>query len=133
MHRTLKRQAIKPVQRTCVAHQQSFEALRKEYSTERPHETLNQTTPGSRYTPSRREYHRRMPPIEYPGHFLVRKVTTAWTIRFQRRLIYLADSLVDQPIGLEETDDGSWMIRFNTVLVGTMDARRWYRARVTPQ
>ena len=41
----------------------------------------------------------------------------------QRRLIYLANSLVDQPIGLEETDDGIWTIYFNTVLIGTMDER----------
>jgi hypothetical protein len=26
--------------------------------------------------------------------------------RFQKRLLYLANSLVDQPIGLNETDDG---------------------------
>jgi transposase InsO family protein len=123
MHRTLKRQAIKPVQRTCAAQQQSFDAFRQEYNTERPHETLNQETPGSRYTSSPRAYRRRLPPIEYPRHFLVKKVTTAGTIRFQRRLIYLANSLVDQPIGLEETDDGIWAIYFNTVLIGTMDER----------
>jgi transposase InsO family protein len=123
MHRTLKRQAIKPVQCTCAAQQLSFDAFRTEYNTERPHETLNQETPASRYSVSRREYRRRLPPIEYPGHFLVKKVTTAGTFRFQHRLIYLANSLVDQSIGLEETDDGLWAIYFNTVLIGTMDER----------
>ena len=58
-----------------------------------------------------------------PGHFLVKKVATVVTFRFQHRLIYLANALVDQHIGLEETDDGIWSIYFNTVLLGTMDER----------
>lgn len=123
MHRTLKRQAVKPVQSTCARQQRRFDAFRAEYNTERPHEALEQATPASRYTSSPRPYCHRLPPITYPGHFLVKKVTTGGTIRFQRRLIYLANSLVDQPIGLEETDDGIWTIDFNTVLIGMIDER----------
>lgn len=123
MHRTLKRQAVKPVQATCAKQQRQFDHFRHEYNSERPHEALGQATPGSRFAASPRPYARRLPPIAYPGHFLVKKVTTGGTIRFQRRLIYLANSLVDQPIGLEETEDGIWRIYFNTVLIGTMDER----------
>jgi hypothetical protein len=32
-------------------------------------------------------------------------------------------ALVDQRIGLEETDDGVWSIQFNTVLLATLDER----------
>ena len=53
----------------------------------------------------------------------MKKVTDAGTFRFQRRLLYLANALVDQPIGLEETNDGGWSIYFNTVLIATMDER----------
>lgn len=35
----------------------------------------------------------------------------------------MADSLVDQHIGLEETDDGLWSIYFNTVSLLTLDER----------
>ncbi len=42
MHRTLKRQAIKPVRATCLAQQRNFDACRHEYNEERPHERLNQ-------------------------------------------------------------------------------------------
>jgi hypothetical protein len=31
--------------------------------------------------------------------------------------------MVDQHIGLEETGDGIWAIRFNTVLLATFDER----------
>lgn len=123
MHRTMKRRAIKPVQRTCAAQQQQFEAFRIEYNTERPHEALGQETPASRYVASVRPYPARLPVPEYPRHFLVKHVTDAGTFRFQQHLLYLANALVDQWIGLEETDDGVWSIYFNTVLLATLDER----------
>lgn len=123
MHRTLKRQAVRPVRRTCAAQQRAFDAFRQEYNTVRPHERLGQRTPASRYTVSPRPYPPRLPPLEYPGHFLVKKVTTGGTFRLHRRLLYLANALTDQSIGLEETDDGVWAIYFNTVLLATVDER----------
>jgi putative transposase len=123
MHRTMKRRAIKPVQRTCAAQQRQFDAFQLEYNTERPHEALGQATPASRYTTSMRAYPARLPVPEYPGHFVVKHVTDAGTFRFQQHLLYLANALVDQWIGLEETDDGVWSIYFNSILLATLDER----------
>lgn len=123
MHRTLKRQAIKPVRGSCVAQQRNFDAFREEYNRERPHERLQQQTPASQYTASPRSYPERLPALEYPRHFLVKKITTGGTFRFQHKLLYLANAMVDQHIGLEETDDGIWAIHFNTVLLATFDER----------
>jgi putative transposase len=123
MHRTLKRQAIKPVRASCPAQQRNFDAFQREYNDERPHERLNQQTPASQYVPSPRAYPERLPAVEYPAHFQVKKITTAGTFRFQNKLLYLANALVDQPIGLEETDDGIWAIYLNTVLLATLDER----------
>jgi transposase InsO family protein len=123
MHRTLKRQAIKPVRASCVAQQRNFDAFQREYNTERPHERLNQETPASQYRLSRRPYPERLPPLEYPAHFLVKKITTGGTFRFRNRLLYLASAMVDQHIGLEETNDGIWSIHFNSVLLATFDER----------
>lgn len=119
----MKRRAIKPVQRTCAGQQKQFDAFQLEYNTERPHEALGQETPASCYRASPREYPTRLPQPEYPGHFLVKRVTDAGTFRFQHRLLYIANALVDQWIGLEETDDGVWGIHFNQVLLATLDGR----------
>ncbi|MEO7359585.1 MAG: integrase core domain-containing protein [Gemmatimonadaceae bacterium] len=100
MHRTLKRQAIKPVARTCAGQQKPFDAFRTEYNTVRPHEWLNQDTPASHYIDSRRPYPTRLRPLEYPGHFVVKKITTGGAFRFNHKLLYIADSLVDHRIGL---------------------------------
>ncbi|HEX6598035.1 MAG TPA: hypothetical protein VF034_01855 [Gemmatimonadaceae bacterium] len=61
--------------------------------------------------------------LEHPRHFVVKKITTGGTFRFQGRLLYLANAMVDQPIGLEETDDGIWAIYFSTILLATFDER----------
>ncbi len=123
MHRTLKREALKPVRGSCAAQQRNFDAFRREYNTERPHEYLGQETPASQYLASPRPYPDRLPTPEYPGHFVVKKITTGGTFRFRTRLLYLANAMVDQHIGLEETDDGIWAIHFNTVLLATFDER----------
>jgi len=108
MHRTLKRQATRPVARTCSAQQRVFDAFRTEYNEIRPHEFLEMATPASRYSVSPRPYPTRAPALEYPGHFLVKKVTTGGTFRLHHKLLYIANALVDQHIGLEDTDDGIW-------------------------
>jgi putative transposase len=123
MHRTLKRQAIQPVRRSCAAQQRNFDSFQHEFNTERPHERLGQQTPASQYRHSPRPYPERLPPLEYPAHYIVKKITTGGTFRFQTRLLYLSNAMVDQHIGLEETDDGLWTIFFNGFLLATFDER----------
>jgi len=123
MHRTLKRHVTRPVRRTPTAQQRAFDEFRSEYNALRPHEWLNQDTPSSRYRSSPRPFPNRLPPLEYPEHFVVKKITTGGTFRFRHRLLYLANAMVDQHIGLEETDDGVWNIFFNTVLLATLDEK----------
>lgn len=44
---------------------------------------------------------------------------TGGTFRLRNRLLYLANAIVDQHIGLEATKDGVWSIWFNTVRLAT--------------
>ncbi len=59
------------------------------------------------------------------GHARVasRRLIARGTFRFAHKLLYIANSLVAQTIGLEETDDGVWSIYFNTVLIATLNER----------
>jgi transposase InsO family protein len=123
MHKTLKRRAIRPPRRDAPAQQRAFNRFRVEYNTERPHDSLGGTTPASHYQPSPRPYPARLPAQVYPGHFLVKKITTGGTFRFQHRLLFIASSLTHHHIGLDETDDGIWSIYFNTVLLAKLDER----------
>lgn len=123
MHRSLKRRAIRPAQPTMRAQQRAFEAFREEYNEIRPHETLGMATPASQYAASPRAYPSRVLAPEYPGHFTVKGVTTGGTFRFHNRLLYLANALSGERVGLDEVDDGVWHIYFGAVLIATLDER----------
>ena len=123
MHRTLKAEATRPPKGNLSAQQRAFGAFRQEYNHERPHAALAGDPPASQYIHSRREYPERLAPIEYPGHFLVKRVTNAGTIRFKDRLLFLANALKQHHVGLEETGDGIWSLYLGPVLLGKIDER----------
>lgn len=123
MHKTLKGEAIRPPRSTLITQQRAFNDFRCLYNIERPHEALGDRTPASLYRPSRREYTGVLPPVEYPGHFIVKRVTNAGTIRLRKRLLFIANALKQHPVGLEEVDDGVWSIHFCRVLLGRVDER----------
>jgi putative transposase len=75
MHRTLKQDCTRPPKYSRRAQQQRFDTWRTEFNEVRPHEALDDATPASVYTSSGRPYPRRLPPLEYPGHYEVRRVS----------------------------------------------------------
>lgn len=87
----------------------------------RPHAALGGEPPAARYTPSPHAYPATLPTLEYPGHFLVKRVTNAGTIRFQDRLLFLSNALKQHHVGLEESDDGIWSLYLGPVLLGKID------------
>ena len=62
--------------------------------------------------------------IEYPGHFQVKRVTNAGTIRFKTRLLYLSTALQAHRVALEEIDDGIWSLYLCDALLGRIDERK---------
>jgi len=123
MHKTLKGEAIRPPRANLALQQRAFTAFRRLYNEERPHQALADQPPATLYRPSPRAYPAVLPPIEYPGHFIVKRVTNAGTIRFKKRLVFIANALKQHLIGLEEVADGIWSIHFCRVLLGRIDER----------
>src|SRR5262249_36971379 len=81
MHRTLKAEAIRPPRANLLAQQRAFHAFRHVYNNDRPHQALRGHTPAALYRSSEREYTTDAPAIEYPGHYIVKRVTNAGTVR----------------------------------------------------
>jgi transposase InsO family protein len=123
MHKTLKAEAIRPARSRLVTQQRAFTRFRDEYNHERPHQALRGRTPGARYRPSVRTYTGELPPFDYPGHFIVKRVTNAGTFRFKKRVLCIANGRIHHTVGLEEIHDGSWSIYFCRVLIGRLDER----------
>ena len=60
---------------------------------ERPHDFRGGRTPSSRYTASPRDFPEQLPPLDYPGHFLAKRVTNAGTFRLKHKLLFIANAL----------------------------------------
>jgi len=76
MHRTLKKATTRPPSSNMKKQQVQFNHFCKEYNEERPHEALQQRTPASQYTRSLREYPNKLPNLQYPEYYEVKKVTS---------------------------------------------------------
>lgn len=123
LHRTLKAETAAPPAATPRAQQAAFDAFRRDYNTERPHEALGQVPPSSRYTPSPRPYPARLLPPEYPTADLVKRVRPNGTLRWHGSEIYLAAPLAGRAVGLTDLGDGHWEVAFGPLILGTIDRR----------
>jgi len=123
MHRDLKRETARPAAATRRAQQRRFDAFRRRYNNERPHEALNDETPRSRWRPSARVYPERRPAPAYPGHMEVRRISTGGTFSWHGRPLFVTEILRGEDIGLEEVDDGIWNLVYYRTLLGRIDVR----------
>jgi hypothetical protein len=116
--------ATRPPSANLRAQQARFNRFRREYNDERPHEALDQETPGSVYQPSPRTLPRTLAPLEYPGHFEVRLVSRNSGIRWKKLWVCVTHTLAGEYVGLEEVGDGLWDVYFGPLTLGRWDERR---------
>ena len=105
------------------AQQTAFEAFRRIYNEERPHEALDQAVPAEHYHQSKRGMPDRLPEPDYPPEAAVRKVRSNGEIKWNGELVYLAESLAGEAVALEETESGEWAVRFHAHPLGVIDKR----------
>jgi putative transposase len=123
MHRELKRETTRPAASTSHAQQRRFEAFRRRYNDERPHEALANATPASRWQPSPRPYPERRLRPEYDAHLEVRRISSGGTFSWAGRPFFLTETLRGEDIGLDEIHDGIWNIVYYRTLLGRIDLR----------
>jgi putative transposase len=124
MHKTLKAETTRPPEKTLEQQQKRFDRFRHEFNNERPHESLGQKRPATIYTPSPRPYPETLPPIEYPGHLMTRKVDHSGQIRWKDyERLFLSHTLHGEIVALEEIDDGMWSLFYGPVLLARFDER----------
>jgi len=123
MHRTLKQEATIPPASSLRGQQRKFDRFREEFNRERPHEALGMKRPGEVYQTSRRAMPKRIEPYDYPGHYLVRRVSRAGTIRVLRRQIFVSNTLQEDYVGLEEVEDGVYDLYFCFYQIGRYELK----------
>jgi transposase InsO family protein len=143
MHKTLKDQTARPPRASAHAQQRAFEKFRYDYNFERPHQSLGDTPPAQLYEASPRSYPGRVPEIEYPGHFRVRRVRSNGQIQWRGEFLYVNKALVGEPVGLEPISDRHWRMMFGPVALALLDEhsgkmiayrpeRRWSQGEEQP-
>ena len=125
MHKTVKAECARPPEADMAAQQVRFDAWRREFNEDRPHEALGYEVPASLYVPSPRQMPGVLPEPEYPGHFEVRYLSKDGNVRFKTRQIFVSQTLGHEHIGLEETADGVWDLYFFDRLLARLDERTW--------
>jgi putative transposase len=122
-HAVLKAETARPPAPTLRAQQRRFDRFCAEYNHERPHESLDDQTPATQYTPSTRVLPTTLPAVEYPGHMEIRCVSSSGCISW-RHPVFLTETLAGESVGFEEVDDGLWTLYFGTVALARFDERR---------
>ena len=121
MHRTLKHDV--PPQPTHKRQQREFDLFIKQYNHQRSHEALGRRTPGSVYRSSPRPYPDKLPPVQYGPGITVRRVRYNGEIKWYGNLIYVAQILAQEPLGLRQIDQEQWEVRYSFHLLGILDQR----------
>ncbi|TET38419.1 MAG: IS481 family transposase [Anaerolineales bacterium] len=123
MRRTLKQEATIPPASSLRAQQRKFDDFREDFNQVRPHEAIGMKRPAEIFQSSSRTMPKRIEPYEYPGHYIVRRVSRAGTIRVFGKQFFVSNTLHEDYVGLEEVDDGVYDLFFCFYRIGRYDLR----------
>jgi transposase InsO family protein len=132
MHLTLQQETMSPMAAHRRAQQRRFDQFRCEYNQQRPHEALAMRTPESCYTASPRPYPSRLPEPEYPSSMTVRRVFAGGQFSWKHHDVFVSETLLGEPIGLEPIDDRWYTIYFAQFPLGRFDSRTRTVHRLPP-
>jgi putative transposase len=126
MHRTLKADTTRPAAYDLKAQQKKFDAFRRDFNVERPHEGIQMQRPAVVYNsrqPSRRTYSRKTKPPEYDLGFEVRTVSGCGTIKWQNRSLFIGQAFCGERIALQATDEHEQTLHFYGFIIGKLDEK----------
>jgi putative transposase len=124
MHRTLKQDTAKPPAPSLVEQQARFDAFRRIFNTERPHEALGFRYPASLYRPSSRRYPCELREPVYGEDCVVRRVRSNGEIRWEGELVFVSQVLIGEPVGISRTVGGEWRVCYADIELGFIDLDR---------
>jgi putative transposase len=129
MHLTLKQETASPPAQTLRQQQRRFDAFRTIFNEERPHEALGQTPPAQHYDPPPRPYSGRLREPDYAGDQIVRRVRSNGDIKWRGERLFLSQTLVGEPVGIRQTEDGLFQVCYGPIVLGAIDQDCKFTAR----
>jgi transposase InsO family protein len=132
MHRTLAEAVERAPAASLATQHPRLEGFRREYNEERSHQSLARRTPAELYRASARPYPARLPPVEYPRRYSVRRVCHSGEFKWRGQFVYVSQVLSGEPIGLDPISDGCWCVYYGLLPLGRLDARSARAPRIEP-
>jgi transposase InsO family protein len=117
-------EAMRPPEPNRAAQAARFEAFRRDYNHERPHQALSQLPPATFYDPSPRKLPARPDEPNYPAEAAVRSVRSNGDIKWRGQLVHISSALAGETVAVEEDDDGDWCVRFYDHPLGIIDRKQ---------
>ena len=141
MHKTLKAETARSPSATIGEQQRRFDAFRRHYNEERPHEALEQTTPASHWKPPGRTLPARLDEPWYDADHEVRRVRPAGEIKWRGEHVFIGEALAGEIVGIAEHESGGHVVRFCNRDLGLIGRDRRFlrfappraRLRVAPE
>jgi putative transposase len=120
MHRDYKAETARPPAGTPRGQRGRSRRFVHRYNFERPHEALGLQRPAQVYRGSQRAYPDRLPELQYPTGWKVRRVRSNGTIRWEGRLRFVGEAFVGQRVGLKRASNELYVVYFAGLLLGQM-------------
>lgn len=133
MHRTLKKETSKPPAADAAEQQARFDAFRRHYNEERPHQALGQKPPATHYAPSPRPLPERLEDPWYDADHEVRRVRSRGEIKWRGEFAFVSEALEGELVGLAELENGDHVVRFCGRDLGLIDRRGVFRRFAPPR
>jgi|ETN02SMinimDraft_2_1059926.scaffolds.fasta_scaffold31812_1 transposase InsO family protein len=122
-HLTLLQDTASPPATSLRRQLQRFRAFQRVYNHDRPHQALDNATPGDHYTPSPRRWDGVLRAPEAGDDDELRRVRRNGEIRWRGNTVYITQALAGEPVALAEGDDGAWTVSYGPVMLGHIDHR----------
>jgi transposase InsO family protein len=121
MHRTLKEDTTNPAAATLRLQQKKFDRFRQMFNHERPHEGLNNATPGSLYQPSSTTLPRTPMEYSYPKGFLTRRVNNSGDVSWHKGRVFISEVFRFEDLGFELVAEDFYKVFFREIEIGGFD------------
>jgi transposase InsO family protein len=116
-------EAMQPPEPNRTAQVARFQAFRRDYNHERPHQALGQLPPADFYDPSPRKLPTIPTEPDYPAEAAIRQVRTNGDIKWRGQLVHISSALAGEAVAIEEDEAGDWRVRFYDHPLGVIDRK----------
>ncbi len=123
LHLTLLQDTASPPASSLRRQLDRLRVFQQVYNHERPHQALGNTPPAEHYAPSPRRWDGVLREPDYADDHHIRRVRQSGEIKWQGNHVYINQALAGEAVGLAETQDGAWTVRYGPIHLGVIDHR----------